>query len=604
MKRPFSSIALAGAIAVALPACFAAGAANAFDLTILHINDHHSHLRTDDKAVLKLGGKPTRIDMGGFPRVVTLFKERAPQAKNLLKLHAGDAVTGDLYYTLFKGEADADMMNVICFDAFELGNHEFDDGDKGLKTFIDFLWKGECKTPVLGANVVPEVGVSPLTQKTATDYIRPYVIKEVGGQRIGIIGLDTAKKTKGSSNPDETTMFLDETETATRYVAELTKMGVKHIILLTHQTYANDKTLAKAVPGVDIIVGGDSHSLLGDFKSLGLNPEGPYPTRIDQGSGKAACVVQAWQYSAVVGELKVTFDDNGDVTACAGTPHISMGERFRRKGPDGKWKEVTDAERAAILKDIDARADLSVTPDDPGAAKILAGYSARVDELKGQVVGQVSEMLCLERVPGQGVSAKCDVSKTREHGSDIGNLVAFAYRNMSKTSQIAIQNAGGVRVDVPAGPFTIGDAYTLLPFANSLIEFDMSGAEIHAVLEDALDYALSPGGSTGAYPYAAGLRWRIDATKPKGQRFSGFEFQDKGQKAWVPLDMAKTYKVVTNSFLAGGRDGYATFKKVADAGRSLDTYLDYAQSFADYVKERGTVGKLPAGTYSTQSFKR
>jgi len=604
MKRPFTTLAFAGAIATALPASLAALPASAFELTILHINDHHSHLRTDDKAVLKLGGKPTRVDMGGFPRVVTLFKQRAKQAKNLLKLHAGDAVTGDLYYTLFKGEADADMMNVICFDAFELGNHEFDDGDKGLKTFLDFLRKGDCKTPVLGANVVPEVGVSPLTRKTATDYIRPYVIKEVGGRRFGIIGLDIAKKTKGSSNPDETTMFLDETETATRYAAELTEMGVKHIILLTHYQYANDKKLAQAVPGVDVIVGGDSHSLLGDFKPLGLNPEGPYPTRVTAPGGKTACVVQAWQYSAVVGELKVTFDDNGDVTSCDGTAHISMDGRFRRKDSGGKWRDVTGAERAAILQDIEGRSDLSIVADDPAAAKILAGYSARVDKLKAQVVGQVSEMLCLERVPGQGVSAKCDVSKTREHGSDIGNLVAFAYRNMSKTSQIAIQNAGGVRVDVPAGPFTIGDAYTLLPFANTLIEFDMTGAEIHAVLEDALDYALNPDGSTGAYPYAAGLRWRIDASKPKGRRFSGFEFQDKGQTAWVPLDMATSYKVVTNSFLAGGRDGYATFKTVADAGRSLDTYLDYAQSFADYVKERGTVGKLPAGTYSTQSFKR
>lgn len=74
MKRPFSTIALAGAIVMALPVGLAAVPAGAFDLTILHINDHHSHLRTDDKAVLKLGGKETRIDMGGFPRVVTLFK--------------------------------------------------------------------------------------------------------------------------------------------------------------------------------------------------------------------------------------------------------------------------------------------------------------------------------------------------------------------------------------------------------------------------------------------------------------------------------------------------------------------------------------------------
>jgi len=177
--------------------------------------------------------------------------------------------------------------------------------------------------------------------------------------------------------------------------------------------------------------------------------------------------------------------------------------------------------------------------------------------------------------------------------------VAYAYRKMAVESQIAIQNAGGVRVDVQPGPFTIGDSYILLPFANTLVELDMTGAEIHAVLEDALDYALAEGGSSGAYPYAAGLRWKIDARKPKGQRFSAFEFRGKGETVWAPLDPKRTYKVVTNSFIAAGRDGYTTFKTVAQDGRILDTYLDYAQSFADYVKEKGNVGKLPPGDYST-----
>lgn len=76
------------------------------------------------------------------------------------KLHAGDAVTGDLYYTLFKRVADAVLMNEVYFDAFALGNHEFDDGDAGFAAFLDELAKGECNTTVLADNVMPEVGVS------------------------------------------------------------------------------------------------------------------------------------------------------------------------------------------------------------------------------------------------------------------------------------------------------------------------------------------------------------------------------------------------------------------------------------------------------------
>ena len=133
---------------------------------------------------------------------------------------------------------------------------------------------------------------------------------------------------------------------------------------------------------------------------------------------------------------------------------------------------------------------------------------------------------------------------------------------------------------------------------------DMTGAEIKTVLEEALDYALQPDGSTGAYPYAAGLRWRVDATKPTGQRLSNMEFKGRNDSSWSPLDSTATYKLVTNNYIAAGRDGYLTFKTVKNDGRYLDTYLDYAQSFVDYVLERGSVSKLPESEYSTQAIKK
>jgi len=597
LRRASAALAAAGL-------ALAASASMAADITIVHINDHHSHLRADGRMDLKLGGERTRVRAGGFPSVVTLYDRLTAGQDNVLKLHAGDAITGDLYYTLFKGEADAALMNEVCFDAFALGNHEFDDGDAGLANFLDHLNSGECQTPVLASNVKPEVGVSPLTQNSETDYIQPWVVLDVGGVRVGVIGIVIGKKTKNSSNPDETTQFLDETETAQKMIDELTGQGVNHIVLLTHYQYRNDVAMAEQLTGVDVIVGGDSHTLLGDFDDVGLNTGGAYPTIVKDAAGNTVCVVQAWQYSAIVGELNVSFNDDGTVASCDGTPHLPLADSFRRKNADGKRVELEGDARAAVMAAIEAKPELSIVTENEQAAAVLARFSDQVDQMKGAVIGEVTEKLCLERIPGQGKSALCDVSETAAQGSDIANLVAHAFRDMSRTSDIAIQNAGGVRVDVPAGPYTIGDAYTLLPFANTLVEMNMTGAEIHAVLEDALDFALAEGGSTGAYPYAAGLRWDVNAGAEKGSRLSNIEFRGPADKAWVALDTARTYKVVTNNFISGGRDGYLTFKDVVKDGRVVDTYLDYAQSFVDYVKKQGRIGKLPADDYSTKSFTR
>ncbi|HOL65728.1 MAG TPA: bifunctional metallophosphatase/5'-nucleotidase, partial [Accumulibacter sp.] len=98
-----------------------------FELHIAHINDHHSHLDAQPDFDIRVAGIATRVEAAGFPRLTTLFKAHA-ERPNLLKLHAGDAMTGTLYHTLFNGEADAALMNGVCFDAFELGNHEFDEG--------------------------------------------------------------------------------------------------------------------------------------------------------------------------------------------------------------------------------------------------------------------------------------------------------------------------------------------------------------------------------------------------------------------------------------------------------------------------------------------
>ncbi|GAB3485233.1 NAD nucleotidase [Marinomonas epiphytica] len=604
LKRSFATAASA---ALFLTGCqsltTASDSSQPLDLKIVHVNDHHSHLSADTGIDLQLAGERTRVAVGGFPATVAKIKQLTNTSEPVVKVHAGDAITGDLFYTLFKGEADAALMNQACFDVFTLGNHEFDAGDAGLAQFLDWLKSDpNCSTDVISANVKPEVGVSPLALNSADDYFTPYTIKEYNGVKVGFIGIDIANKTKNSSSPDETTVFLDEAETAQQYIDQLEAMGVNKIVLVTHYQYQNDVALAAKLTGADVIIGGDSHTLLGDFSAVGLDAAGPYPTKVTDAAGNQVCVAQAWQYSAVVGELDVSWDKDGVVTSCVGTPHLMLADSFKRKNADGKRVELTGAARDAVYADVKQHMPkLSIVEADPAAEATLAKFAEKVDEMKGQVIGRSAANLCLERIPGQGRSKLCDRSMTASHGADISNIVAKAFRDMSKTSDIAIQNGGGVRVDIAEGELTIGDAYTLLPFSNTIVELDMTGAEIQAVLEEALDYAIGEGGSTGAYPYASGLRWKVDASQPKGSRFYDLEVMKKGE-AWTAIEPTTSYKVATNDYIARGKDGYATFGVVFNEGRYVDTYLDYAQSFVDYIQHVGTIDKLPMEEYSTQVF--
>ncbi len=575
-----------------------------FELTILHINDHHSHLESDS-GDLELPGGETRVRQGGFPSVVAKMDEltEANSGGNVVKIHAGDAITGTLFYSLFEGEADAALMNEVCFDIMALGNHEFDGGDQGLADFLgDLADSGTCgTTSVLAANVVPAAG-TPLNPSGEVLFDKSKVIN-YGDQRVGYVGIDIANKTKNSSSPLETTEFLDEVETAQAEIDALTAEGVDKIVLVTHIQLANDLELASMVSGVDVIVGGDSHSLLGNFTPLGLNTNGRYPVKTADADGNPVCIVQAWQYSYIVGELSVNFDDEGVVTSCDGTPHLLLEDSFqRRPEPDADRAELEGDERQAVIDFVEATPELSIVTPDADAAAVLEGFSGQVDALTAEVVGNSADDLCLERIPGQGRSAICEVADTATNGGDIQQLVTEAFRIRSFESDIALQNAGGVRIDIPAGEVTIADVYELLPFANTIVNMEMTGTEIAQVIEEALTFALDPDGSTGAYPYASGLRWDVDLTAADGERISNLEFLDG--ETWVPFNTEGTYIVATNSFIAAGRDGYLTFGTVSDDGRATDTFLDYAQSFIDYIEidAQGALAKLPTELYSTQSI--
>ena len=580
----------------------------ALELNIAHINDHHSQLDANPSgspAELKLDGVATQVDQGGFARQTAMFKSLAG-SKNLLKIHAGDAITGTLYHTFFKGAADAAMMNTICFDAFIPGNHEFDDGDSVFKGFLDELAKGSCKTPTLSANIVPAAG-SPLAGNGSSAYLKPYLIKEIDGVKVGIIGITVAGKTMNSSRPLSSTVFNDETTSAQKAIDELKALGIRHIVAVTHLGYAADKALAAKLTDVDVIIGGDSHSLLGDFSSVGLTSSGSYPTVVSNKSGETVCIGQAWEYAKATGLLNVQFNEAGAVKSCGGKATLLIGDNFKRKDSAGVWQAVSDTVRSSLMSKLAAKESVvAVLTPDASAAAILKTYSDQLAGEKAKVIGTATESLCLVRVPGESTNRSagvtgCEAANTLARGSDAAQVVAEAFLSASRRADFSLQNAGGVRVPVNAGSLSMNTAFTLLPFTNVLVELDIKGAEVVAALEDGVDsYILNPASATGSYPYAAGLRWDLDMSKAKGQRFSNVQLRNKTTGAWTALDLTKTYVLVTNDFLGDGKDGYTTLGAVSKSGRSVNTYLLYTQSFVDYVRAKGSIARPARSDYSNQ----
>jgi 5'-nucleotidase len=318
------------------------------------------------------------------------------------------------------------------------------------------------------------------------------------------------------------------------------------------------------------------------------------------------CIAQAWDHSAVLGELHVAFDKDGVVTDCKGVPHLLLGEPFKQKNAERKKVEVNATVKAKIMDVINANANIDlVVPDAQMEAK-LDTYRKQVKEKSKATIGKATVALSHIRIPthtyGGVDGAKMPL------GSDIAPVVSKGFYEASLRADACIQNAGGVRISVPAGDINYGTAYKLLPFSNTLYEIDMKGSEVKQVLEDAIINYKDNDGSTGSFPYAYGLRYDLDISKPKNERVMNLEVMDRKTKKWSTLDPKKTYVIVTNNYIAEGRDGYITFKTAQQNGaHAIDTYLDYAESFVSYVKGLAKEGKgltkLPAGEHCIKSYK-
>ncbi|MBE1208023.1 5'-nucleotidase C-terminal domain-containing protein [Aminobacter carboxidus] len=503
-----------------------------YTLTIMHINDWHSRIESNNKfestCSAEEEGKGECI--GGAARLVTAIAEQRKklEGQNVLLLNGGDNFQGSLFYTTYKGAVEAEFLNQMKFDAMTVGNHEFDDGEEALVPFLE-----KIQFPVLSANVHPNA------QSKVGDRIKPSLVLEVGGQKVGIIGAVTTD-TPEVASPGPNIAIEDDIKTITAEVEKLKAEGVNKIIALTHVGYPRDKELIAKIPGVDVVVGGHSHSLLSNTDA---KAEGPYPTMIDNPDGYKVPVTQAASYSKYLGEFTVTFDDNGVVKEAKGDP-IYL--------------------------------DNSVKPDEAVLARIKE-LGAPIEELKNKEVAETTAII-------DGSRESC-----RARECEMGNLISDAILDRVKDQGVTIvfQNGGGIRASIDQGVVTMGEVLTVLPFQNTLATFQLSGKDIVASLEAGVS-EIEEG--KGKFPQVSGLKYAFDkSVAANAGRVKSVEVMDGG--AWKPIDEAKVYTVATNNYVRQGGDGYKLF--ASNATNAYDYGPSLEQVVADYLaKNRPFTPKL------------
>jgi 5'-nucleotidase/UDP-sugar diphosphatase len=570
-----------------------------FTMTILHVNDTHSKFEpTQTKLTMdlddQLKGKAVYVEMGGYPQAADVINKLRAKEVNPVLLHAGDFVQGSLYFTKYEGVADLLFWNSMKPTAATMGNHEF---DKGVP-FLANTWLGQTRFPVVTSNVDfskdPDLAI--LQRK-------PYIIKEIGKQKIGFIGATTTE-TPFISSPGKTITFSAPIVSVQKAVDELTAQGVNKIIVISHLGFDVDQALAAQTTGVDVIIGGHSHTLLGDWKAVGLGAKYPYPTVAKDKAGDTVLIGQAWEWAKVVGDLKVDFDAQGKVISWVGAPVAVVGSSWFRvydlPNPKGELKRVQFVKGAAgvDVKEYDGKGyvavadelktfymsdyakldaafakqpSLTLTAGDPGAKALTAEFQAGVKELQATVASQVGE----------------DMKRGLNTGP--GPIIADAMR--AKTgAQIALSNTGGIRTDLIQGPLTVAQVYEVIPFGNTLVTMKMKGADVVKAIEDGIDFSLGKmGKELPANPliYVSGTKFDVDITKPNGSRVANAMVLDGS--TYKPMDPAATYSVVVNNFMAAGGDLYNTLKTTPG---QMDTgYID-AEALLDYVKGMTLKGRV------------
>ncbi len=506
-------------------------------ITILTTSDFQSQI-TPFKTKIYVNGVKEKVEVGGAARLVGLVKELKWKNGNASTLFftSGDDFIGPVFRA-FGGIPTTFMWDQIA-DAWEPGNHEFDLGPETLGKALDY-----STVPMICANL--DVSNEPALKGK----IKPDIIKIVGNVKLGIFGLITPNVNILSNIGKNVKVNPDLVSVANAEVKKLKDEGADIIVAVTHIGVDADEELASKVNGINVIVGGHSHTLI------------KTPIIVKNPDGGQTIIVQDGAKAAYLGEL---------------TLYVS------------RWGKIEKYNWKLHLLD-------SSVPADPFTQKLVDYFEAKMPPPE-----KVGETLV-------DLDARKSVVRTRE--AAIGDLFTDAM-NYAVGTKIAVTNGGGIRGDkiYPKGEITTATLTQMHPFGNSIVIVKLTGKQFKQILERgaaALRAKNDPRDpktiDTGAFLQVAGIKEVIDVDKtPQQLDKTNSKIVVPGERVvsvtinGEPLDPNKTYTVAVNDYMAHGGDGYVTLANLPDSAKNF-TYVYLTDALYKYIKAHSPIAPKVEG---------
>jgi 5'-nucleotidase len=448
-------------------------------LTILHTNDIHAH----DEAFTDHGK-----EVGGLARIGYLIHSIKRKTPNVVAIDAGDIFQGTYMFRLYKGATEVSLLNQAGYDIYTIGNHEFDEGPENLAKQLS-----AAHFSVISANVDAR------KLPALAHIVNPYVVKNIDGKRVAFVGAVTPELESTSLGTGDV-HIAKCAEAAGDWVCpirtqvdKLKSQGISHIILVTHCGVEMDKELAAAIPDVDAIVGGHSHTRL------------EKPIIVNRGDGSSCMIVQAGCYGRALGKMVLAFDKSGKLMFPQSSDYlISINDKI---------------------------------PSDPEMLAYIKEKAKPVEKLRAQVLG---------------VALRDFNNNFRGNYKDstIGDLITDALADAGTTygASISFQNRGGIRSRLEHGVITMDKIEEILPFDNKLVFATVPGSTIKSVLERSVS-----GGAK--FMDVHGLRVTYDASAERGNRIRSIETLTPTGK-YIKLKPEGKYKIAVNDYNFSGGEGY------------------------------------------------
>lgn len=498
-------------------------------LHIAALNDWHG-------ALYELPVKENKeLARGGLPWLAGALDAERAKHPDLLVFDGGDVFQGSWPVNASQGVGGVKSYNLIGVDAAAIGNHEFDYGP--LKSGEGHPLRGaiERAAPMakyhwLAANI-DQINDDGSRSPWSPEGIKPTAMIMRSGVKIGVIGLSSADTPETTLRKHVADLrFRDPVETVRELAPKLRKDGAQVIVLVAHLTGSCEDHHQEA------------HGEVAECQPSG--EVGRLLTELPKGT--IDVIVAGHAHTIFAQRFGDTFILESD---CRGQ---MLGLLDLVVGPDG-----VNADASVVHKPW----DLTHKKVDPGCEE--GSYSLEPQELDGRMVTPSAAALELVRKLEAESGSLCHesgcsasfLSRSREAESQVGNFVADAILDTFPTADIAIQNSGGLRADLPSGTLRREHIQTMMPFDNRLLSLKMTGKQLDLLLQV---------GSSGAHGImqVAGGSYHFDSTQTAGRDLNG----DGEVETWeqrrlcsitvggAPLDPEKVYEVATTDFLYGGGD--------------------------------------------------